>query len=56
VQPITEVQNRLNGFVPGVQSVVYPNAPRGIVFPGDSGMGAGIAKNDNAFMPRIGFA
>ncbi|MBV8894962.1 MAG: TonB-dependent receptor [Acidobacteriaceae bacterium] len=56
VQPITEVQNRVNGFVPGLQSVVYPNAPKGILFPGDPGIGAGIARNDNAFMPRLGFA
>jgi hypothetical protein len=56
VQPITEVQNRLNGFVPGVQSSVDPNAPTGVLFPGDQGIGAGIAKADNAFMPRVGFA
>ncbi len=56
VAPITEVQNRLNGFVPGVQSAVYPNAPRGVLFPGDMGIPAGIARVDHAFMPRIGFA
>ena len=56
VQPITEVQNRLNGFVPGVQSTVFPDAPAGVLFPGDPGMGAGVAKHDNAFMPRVGFA
>ena len=56
VQPINELRNRLNGFVPGVQSVVMPSAPRGVVFPGDPGVGTGIAHNDNAFMPRIGFA
>jgi hypothetical protein len=56
VQPITEIRNRLNGFVPGVQSVVMPSAPTGVLFPGDAGIGTGIAHNDNAFMPRIGFA
>jgi len=56
VNPITEGQNRLNGFVPGAQSTVFPSAPPGLLFPGDPGMGAGIAKGDNAFMPRIGFA
>ena len=56
VQPITEARNRLNGFVPGVQSVVMPSAPKGVLFPGDPGMGAGIAHHDNAFMPRVGFA
>jgi hypothetical protein len=56
INPITEIDNRLNAFVPGVQSMVYPNAPKGLLFPGDPGMGAGIAKGDNAFMPRIGIA
>jgi hypothetical protein len=56
VNPLTEIQNRLNGFVPGVQSHVFPNAPTGVLFPGDPGIGAGIAQGDNAFMPRVGFA
>lgn len=56
INQITEIRNRLNGFVPGVQSVVMPDAPRGVVFPGDPGIGAGIAQGDNAFMPRFGFA
>jgi hypothetical protein len=56
INPITEIENRLNSFVPGVQSIVYPNAPKGLLFPGDPGMGAGMAKGDNAFMPRIGIA
>ena len=55
INPITETQNRLNAFVPGVQSTVYPDAPTGLLFPGDPGMGAGIAQSDNAFMPRVGF-
>ncbi len=56
LNPITEIQNRLNAFVPGVQSKVFPNAPQGLLFPGDPGISAGIARGDNAFMPRIGFA
>jgi hypothetical protein len=56
VNPLTEIDNRLNGFVPGVQSTVYPDAPVGVLFPGDRGMGAGIAHGDNAFMPRVGIA
>ncbi len=56
VNPLTEVRNELNGFVPGVQSKVYPNAPLGVLFPGDPGIAAGIAPGDNAFMPRVGFA
>ena len=56
INPLTEVKNRLNGFAPGVQSTVYPNAPMGVLFPGDPGVGAGIAHGDNGFMPRVGFA
>ena len=56
INPFTEVHDRLNGFVPGVQSEVRPDAPRGLVFPGDPGVGRGIAHSANAFMPRIGVA
>jgi hypothetical protein len=44
-------------FAPGHQSTVYPNAPNGLLFPGDSGVPNTIApifKSDWA--PRIGFA
>jgi len=57
VNPYTEVRGRLNGFVPGVQSTVRPEAPRGILYPGDEGVADGIASNYyKAFMPRIGLA
>jgi hypothetical protein len=56
INPITEAQNRLTGFIPGRQSVVFPNAPAGLVFPGDPGIPDGIAQGANAFMPRLGFA
>ena len=56
INPFTEVEDRLNGFVPGVQSTVRPDAPRGLVFPGDAGVGKGIAHSAHAFMPRLGVA
>lgn len=56
VNPFTEIRNRMNGFVPGVQSQVNSSAPPGLLFPGDPGIPAGIAKGDNGFMPRVGFA
>jgi hypothetical protein len=54
INPITEAQNRMTGFIPGVQSTVRPDAPRGLVFPGDPGIPAGIARSFNAVMPRVG--
>ena len=54
INPITEAQNRLTGFMPGVQSVVFPSAPMGLVFPGDPGIPDGIAQSANGVMPRLG--
>ena len=55
--PYTEIRNRLNAWAPGQQSTIMPNAPRGILFPGDRGVPAGIAPVDyHEFMPRIGWA
>lgn len=55
--PYTEIRNRLNAWAPGEQSKVYPNAPAGLLFPGDPGVPAGIAPVDyHEFMPRLGLA
>ena len=44
-------------FRPGQQSRVIPNAPLGMVFPGDPGVPRGLFDTDkNNFAPRIGFA
>ena len=56
INPFSEIEDRLNGFVPGQQSTVRPDAPRGLLFPGDEGVGRGIAHSANAFMPRAGVA
>jgi Carboxypeptidase regulatory-like domain len=55
--PYTEIRNRLNAWVPGRQSTVYPDAPEGLLFPGDRGVPSGIASVDyKEFMPRVGLA
>ncbi|MGC1367648.1 MAG: carboxypeptidase regulatory-like domain-containing protein, partial [Candidatus Acidiferrum sp.] len=43
--------------IPGLQSTVFPNAPVGLVFPGDVGAPRGVNFPDkNNWAPRIGFA
>ena len=55
--PFTENQNRVNLFVPGAQSRVLPNAPAGLLYPGDAGVRAGlIPTQKTAFAPRFGLA
>ena len=56
INPFTEIQDRLNAFVPGVQSQVRPDAPTGLLYPGDPGVAEGIASPFNAWMPRLGLA
>lgn len=55
--PYTDTQNRLAAWRPGQQSTVYPNAPVGVVFPGDRGIPSGaFNKSWGNFGPRVGFA
>jgi outer membrane receptor protein involved in Fe transport len=55
--PSTEINNEVNLFVPGAQSKVIPNAPLGLLYPGDPGVPAGlIPTQKTAFAPRVGLA
>ena len=54
--PFTDPQNRKLAYVPGQKSQVSPNAPVGLLFPGDPGISRGIAHTDkNNIAPRLGF-
>jgi hypothetical protein len=55
--PPVDPHNRTESFIPGQQSTVAPNAPTGIVFPGDRGVSRGIIGVPyNHVSPRVGFA
>ncbi len=56
-EPYTEIHNRQSLFEPGKKSQVLPNAPVGLVYPGDPGVPAGLIPTDRkAFAPRLGLA
>jgi hypothetical protein len=56
-QPPVDPHNRTESFVPGQQSTVAPLAPKGLVFPGDAGIGRGIIPTAYYHVsPRLGFA
>lgn len=55
--PYSEIRNRDALFIPGRQSKVMPNAPAGLVYPGDPGVPASLIPADlHAFAPRVGLA
>jgi hypothetical protein len=57
IEPWSEKYNQLATFAPGRQSVVFPGAPAGILFPGDRGVPSTIGPAGNKdFAPRIGLA
>jgi hypothetical protein len=62
VAPWSEKYNQISTFVPGVQSVVFPGAPAGILYPGDRLANGKTVPNTLApignhnFAPRLGIA
>ncbi|MGB7330103.1 MAG: hypothetical protein WBD25_01850, partial [Terriglobales bacterium] len=55
--PKSDTKGRTFSVIPGEQSHVFVNAPRGLVFPGDPGAPTGTNFPDKKnFAPRFGFA
>jgi hypothetical protein len=51
------VAQQVGGYIPGVKSQRFPNAPAGMIFAGDPGFPDGGVYNNLAnFAPRLGFA
>ncbi len=57
IEPWYEKYNQIATFVPGQQSVVFPGAPAGILYPTDPGVPRTLAPPGNLdFAPRLGLA
>jgi Carboxypeptidase regulatory-like domain/TonB dependent receptor len=57
IEPWYEKYNQIATFVPGKQSVVFPGAPAGILYPTDPGVSRTLAPPGNRdFAPRVGLA
>jgi hypothetical protein len=57
IEPWYEKYNQIATFGPGQQSVVFPGAPAGILFPTDPGVPRTLAPPGNLdFAPRLGLA
>lgn len=55
--PWYDTQGKIQTWVPGQQSVVFPGSPTGLVFPGDPGIPKTLAPTTyNNFGPRVGLA
>ena len=55
--PWYEKDNQIQTIVPGQQSTVYPGAPLGLVFPGDTGISRGLSPTQfGNVSPRVGIA
>ena len=53
--PFVDKNDALNAFHPGVQSTRFPDAPAGLVYPGDAGVPRGTYATDkNNLAPRLG--
>ncbi len=51
-----EKYNQIPTFILGHQSAVFPDAPLGILYPGDDGVPRTLVPGKNRFSPRLGMA
>jgi hypothetical protein len=56
IEPWYEKYNQISTTDPGKQSVVFPGAPAGILYPTDPGVRRTLAPPGDEFSPRLGFA
>ena len=56
IEPWYEKYNQISTFEPGRQSIVFPGAPAGILYPTDPGVRRTLAPPGDEFAPRFGFA
>ncbi len=56
IEPWYEKYNQISTFEPGRQSVVFPGAPTGILYPTDPSVRRTLAPPGNEFSPRVGLA
>jgi hypothetical protein len=56
IEPWYEKYNQISTTEPGKQSVVFPGAPPGILYPTDPGVRRTLAPPGDEFAPRIGLA
>jgi hypothetical protein len=56
IEPWYEKYNQISTTEPGKQSVVFPGAPKGILYPTDPGVRRTLAPPGDEFSPRIGLA
>jgi hypothetical protein len=57
IEPWSEKYNNIQTIVPGRQSVLYPNAPEGLLVAGDPGIPSTLSPTQyHNFAPRIGMA
>ncbi len=57
IAPWSEKYNQISTFVPSAQSIVFPGAPKGILYPGDPGVPNTLAHiGEASISPRVGLA